>query len=802
METIVLIPHYNNKHILDECLNSLKKQTYKDFKTVVVDDGSTDGSADYIRKRFPEVDVHALGENRGFARTINEGVRYALGQYRPAFIAILNNDTRVDENWLAALINRISTNRNIAAITSNMFFADHPEIINSQGGTIDWNGDGYDVNFGVQQELGKKESGEVLGACWGASLVRADALQAIGLLDESFGAYFEDLDWSWRANLLGYRVVFEKNAIVYHKHSASYRNNNYKKLYLCKRNALRAALKNYESKNLSRQVAYILLGYWFAIVGYFQADRRRLPFLKKFVYATIPLAAVGWNLFHLPDTLRKRRSVQQKRVKTDADIDTLIKSDRTPVRLWLENLRRRWWLLLGAEQTDQNRQPAFSRDEIFELATARAEQSGSRLQRLLLSRGKSPFLLRIFSKMYLEKGRLAHFAALAHRWYNRYFLKTDRIHRRHFPVGVNIFGFLDSESGVGEAGRTLVRTIDKTGLPVALINSPHAPHRRQERQFARRFGRDNPYTVNLIAIYGDMFARELAYFGEKKFRDRYNVAYWTWELERFPQEWLPLLDRVNEVWTPSNFAAAAVRQARPGLPVTVIPHAIEVPRRRFPRARFGLPDNRFLFLFMFDFYSIFERKNPLAVIRAFRNAFQKNDPVGLVIKCSNPQIDPVNFQILKEAAQDKRIHIIDSYLKREEVAGLMNACDAYVSLHRAEGFGLTMAEAMTLGKPVVATNYSSNTDFMDEENSFPVNYKMVKIRQDYGPYRKGNVWAEPDEGDAVRKMRLVYENQEVAARKGGRAAMTVNFKLSPAAVAVLAGARLKECFAAAARDGR
>jgi len=242
METVVLIPHYNNKHILDECLSSLREQTYRNFKTVVVDDGSTDDSVNYLKEKFPEVDVLALNKNSGFAKAVNAGIRYILKKYNPLFLAPLNNDTRVDQNWLAALLKRARSNEKIAAVTSNMLFYNHQNVINSQGGTLDWNGDGYDVNFGIGRDKGKRESGPVLSACWGAALINADALKEVGLLDEAFKAYFEDLDWSWRANILGYRILFEPAAVVYHKHSASYQGAPYQKLYLCKKNALRAAL--------------------------------------------------------------------------------------------------------------------------------------------------------------------------------------------------------------------------------------------------------------------------------------------------------------------------------------------------------------------------------------------------------------------------------------------------------------------------------------------------------------------------------------------------------------------------------
>jgi len=933
METIVLIPHYNNKEILDECLISLRGQTYKNFKTVIVDDGSTDNSVDYIKERFPEIDVYVLGKNHGFARAVNEGIRYILKKHNPVFIAVLNNDTRVDEDWLLKLVKRVKTDKKIAAVTSNMFFYNHPDIINSQGGIIDWNGDGYDINFGISREKGKQKSGRVLGSCWGASLVRVEMLNKIGFLDEKFNAYFEDLDWSWRANIMGYKIFFEKDAIVYHKHSASYGDAQYKKIYLCKKNALRAALKNYETKNLFRQILYILIGYWFAVVGYFQTNKYQMSFIKKITYMSIPPFALSWNLFYLPDTLWERRAVQRKRKKTDGAIAKLIQQDATPAREWIKNLKNkllfplrldvgtRHGIILSlanrVKQLDSylmrhnfsgvdayfqtvfanlpfslafiqkenlsDNEAAFVTNAClfcFRLSSYRElsrfrhlprkisaaarslthsslrwekvitlgkeanalsqlsfylqlikesggpplpeevmdalKEGGSRVQSALLGRidrvkllrGEPSFFLKLYSKMYLENGFLKYLTTKAHALYNRFYnrekLGENSVRsksRRNVGAaaaplvkrisnGVNIFGFLDSESGVGEAARTLTRSVECAGIPYVLLNSPHAPHRRRETQFARKFKEDNPYPVNLIVIYGDMFAQEWSYFGDDKFRNHYNIAYWTWELSRLPPSWVSLLSRVNEVWTASSFAASAIKKANKEVPVVVVPHAIEVKKYPYGRAHFGLPNDKILFLFMFDFYSIFERKNPLAVVRAFKKAFQKNEPVELIIKCSNSKIDPTNFRVLQAEAEKHNVRLINSYLEREEINSLINVCDCYVSLHRSEGFGLTIAEAMALRKQVIATNYSGNTDFMTEENSFPIRYTLVPLTKDYGSYTRGNVWAEPDEHQAAEQMRLVYEAREVAARKGMFAQCDIVMKFSPEVVGHLVAKRL------------
>ncbi len=725
-ETLVLIPNYNGRKFLSDSLGSLRNQTYRDFKTLVVDDFSTEDDVNFIHDNFPEVEVLALKKNGGFAKSVNAGLKYILEKYPASFVALMNNDTKADKDWLLTLIGRIKTDGSIASVTSNMFFYDHPETINSQGGTVDWNGDGYDANFGMPEETGRKESTEVFGACFGASLLSVEALKKIGLIDEKFSAYFEDLDWSWRAHLSGYKIFFEKNAVIYHRHSGSYKDKNYRKLYLCKKNALRTALKNWGIKNLPKEITKVMLGYFFAIVGYFQTSKYNMPLRKKIAYSSIPFAAFFWNIIHLPSALKQRIKIQASRKIGDEEILALMNQDSTPVRVWLKAVKRK---LTG-----------YPRSIVYHAK-------------------------KLWVKIFPGKKMF----------------------------GLNIFGFLDSESGVGEAGRSLVRAVKVARIPYALLSSGNVPHRRKDTSLSREFKKKNPYSVNAIAIYGDMFEEELERFGKEKFENKYNIAYWAWELENLPESWARLLDKVNEVWVPSSFTKNSILKAK-DIPVTVVPHSIFVGPRPYGRDHFGIPKDEFVFLFMFDFYSLFERKNPLAVVEAFKKAFHQEDRATLVIKCSNPEIDPENFKLLtsnvdKLAGKGK---IIAEYLDRTEINSLLNIADSYVSLHRSEGFGLTVAEAMFLGKPVIATNYSGNTDIINEENGFLVDFKLVEIDKDYGPYTKGQKWAEPNTDDAARLMRLVFENEEIRRRRSLKAREYATSVLSPESIGEIIKNRLLE----------
>jgi hypothetical protein len=193
-----------------------------------------------------------------------------------------------------------------------------------------------------------------------------------------------------------------------------------------------------------------------------------------------------------------------------------------------------------------------------------------------------------------------------------------------------------------------------------------------------------------------------------------------------------------------------------------------------PREAFGLGAEEYAFLFTFDYLSVFERKNPLAVVRAFRAAFARDAGASLTIKTINHEHDPVGRARLQATIADEPdIRLIERYLDSGAKDALTAACDCYVSLHRSEGFGLTMAEAMYLGKPVIATGYSGNLDFMTPHNSYLVDYELVPVGEGAAPYPADAEWAEPSVEDAARLMRHVFERREEARAKGQRAAADI-----------------------------
>jgi glycosyltransferase involved in cell wall biosynthesis len=263
----------------------------------------------------------------------------------------------------------------------------------------------------------------------------------------------------------------------------------------------------------------------------------------------------------------------------------------------------------------------------------------------------------------------------------------------------------------------------------------------------------------------------------------YNVGYWAWELPEFPDGWVAHHRFFDEIWCPSEFTRAAIAAKVPK-PVLAMPHAIDFPvPPGDPRPRFALPPRTFLFLFVYDLNSTQERKNPHAVIAAFRRAFSAGGPVGLVIKTHNAGRNPGALAELQAGLQDlPNAHLISDTLSRTGVYELQQACDCFVSLHRAEGFGLNIAEAMFLGKPVIATDWSGTAEFVNAANGCPVTYRLVTLDRDHGPYSSGQTWAEPDIEHAAHWMRRLAEDEALRARLGAQAAADIRRLFSPLAV--------------------
>jgi glycosyltransferase involved in cell wall biosynthesis len=347
--------------------------------------------------------------------------------------------------------------------------------------------------------------------------------------------------------------------------------------------------------------------------------------------------------------------------------------------------------------------------------------------------------------------------------------------------GINVAGHVSGGLGIGEAVRANIISMQSAGIPFVINNLDIPGESYPDYTYVDFFSEDNPYPINLIQLNADQVESFVNYAGSKYFQNHYNIGFWYWEMLNFPKEWLSAFDIFDEIWVGSSYGAEAISALSP-IPVIKINPSLSLPRPSTSREELELPKDKFIFLFIFDFTSIFERKNPLATIEAFKKAFNSNnnEDVLLIIKFKNAEHFPTQRdKLLSAIGSEPSIKVIDSFLTKDALYGLIYSCDCYVSLHRSEGFGLTMAEAMFYGKPVIATGYSSNLEFMNVGNSFLVKYNLIKLTEDFGPYKKGNIWADPDVDHAAQLMRYVFENYEQALQVATRGAYEVKSLLSP-----------------------
>jgi|GEM_PF-6464091 len=350
--------------------------------------------------------------------------------------------------------------------------------------------------------------------------------------------------------------------------------------------------------------------------------------------------------------------------------------------------------------------------------------------------------------------------------------------------GINLAGYLDTDSGVAESSRGLVRALQTTTLNFNLNNIPQIWLKRSDTTFKNLITKRHNYPINIICVNADQLEHVvLKELGEKYIQGKYNIGYWYWESNKWNDRFNTAFYKLNEVWVATNFVYNALSRISP-LPIVKIPPAIQLPTRlgQFNFAKYRLPINKsdFLFLNIFDSASFWERKNPVGLIKAFKRVFNNNARVKLIIKTTPFIREKSIYSTLKEEMEStNNIFLMEDYLTRREILRLMNSCDVYISLHRAEGLGLPLLESMYLGRPVIATAYGGNTDFMDINNSFLVRYKPYILDKDVGPYPKGSVWAEPDLEHAEWIMKKIVNNYTEAIQLSRRGQYTVKSLYNP-----------------------
>lgn len=339
---------------------------------------------------------------------------------------------------------------------------------------------------------------------------------------------------------------------------------------------------------------------------------------------------------------------------------------------------------------------------------------------------------------------------------------------------INVVGYLRLALGLGEVGRKMLASladagVSAQGLPVHFGSESTPVEVGMESSFADRA----VAPIQLFNINADQLPRVIDHLGPALREDAYRIVMPFWELEEFPEAWLPAFDCVDEVWAPTRYVQSMLAP-RLSIPVFHMPLTLTLtPPPNCARSDFGLPDHAFLFFFAFDYFSFIERKNPLALVRAFKKAFagqRKAESVKLVIKTLNADAAGEANRDLREALRDEPdIILVDQTLDRVQTLQLINLCDAVASLHRSEGLGLIVAEAMALGKPVIATDYSATTELVTPATGWPVDFKLVRVAEGEYPHTHEQVWAQPDEDHAAWQMRQVVMNPVEARRRADTA---------------------------------
>lgn len=363
--------------------------------------------------------------------------------------------------------------------------------------------------------------------------------------------------------------------------------------------------------------------------------------------------------------------------------------------------------------------------------------------------------------------------------------------------GVNLFGYFLSPIGLGSMTRGLAKALRSAGIAVAenVVGNIAMEADVRPEHFLRRW--DWRYETNLFVSYPHLREHLLHALPEYMVRDRRNVAYLAWEQRDALHWWAEAYREFDQVWALSDFAATSLSRVL-GRTVLDVPCVLDT--ATFPpaatKADWGLPDDACVFLYVFDANSSIERKNPEAALEAFAQAFGRRRDVLLLMKASNAHrlTHRTRLRALARRAEQLgcNVRFLTRYLPTPDVLRLISAVDCYVSLHRSEGFGYTCAEAMAYARPVIATGYSGNLDFMGDDDAFLVMSGETPVTVADGPFQRGSVWAEPSISHAAELMALVRRDPERARAVGWRGRETVRQRLSPEAI----GARVAEALGA------
>ncbi len=363
---------------------------------------------------------------------------------------------------------------------------------------------------------------------------------------------------------------------------------------------------------------------------------------------------------------------------------------------------------------------------------------------------------------------------------------------------ITFYGFFDSKSGLGEAARGYRAAMIEAGFDVVSVNLSMVSGVFETipdvRAGLNAHSGATSAKVNVFALNADMV--HLFFQDNRSYilNGSYNIGIWFWELAHFRPDWASSFGAFDEIWVATEFCKTSIEQISP-IPVVKIPVPVVFDRdsELLPRSYFRIQDDVFVIGCVFDVGSVVERKNPEMVIKAFIEAFGHRTDVMLALKYHSAHHYPGRITKLHALAVGySNIRFYGRLFDEKEIHSFKAILDCLVSAHRSEGFGLNIAEAMLLSKPVIATNYSGSSDFCRDDNSFLLNYKLTELGRQLGPYPKQALWAEPEYDDLVEKLRAVVSDQAVRNARATAGNWTIRHEFDLGAVAGHLRARFDE----------
>jgi glycosyltransferase involved in cell wall biosynthesis len=346
--------------------------------------------------------------------------------------------------------------------------------------------------------------------------------------------------------------------------------------------------------------------------------------------------------------------------------------------------------------------------------------------------------------------------------------------RRAFVPGlpVEVAGYLSMTAGVGESARLCADALAKADIPLRLADVSTSPAEKRDVEWTPPRIAEAAAATRILHLNPPMLPRAILKLGVGNFARSFNIGYWAWELEIVPAEWQHALRYMNAVFVPSEFTRKAIAP-HTNIPVITVPHPVsEKPAAPGVRAQFGIADDAFLVSTIFSAGSSINRKNPEAVLKAFRQFAADHPKAFLLMKASgDPTRDTRLRALLASASEIGNVRILTENLPSSAIAGIIGQSNAYISLHRSEGFGLTVAEAILSGTPVVSTGWSGTADFCDPHNTWNTDYALIPVVDSHPEFAvlKNAHWADPSPDHAARQLGEIADGPEIAAEKAVKA---------------------------------